>query len=205
MKFSKQNSFLIKKQNRFINCFKFQERTRNFSNVPRNFFSSLKFATKASNLKLEFQAPQKTKTKPLFFCTPKSNSFFLSSIYNLNKPFFYRNQHTTPNENEKENETINQVISEEMKTKEGDSLPPPEESTLSQEEEIREKILAYSLEEVKRFGWTMEAITVGAQKAGLLSVSHGILENGVLDLIHYFLFQADQEFVFQLEKMDLTQ
>jgi ubiquinone biosynthesis protein COQ9 len=51
----------------------------------------------------------------------------------------------------------------------------------------QEKLLEATLSFVPTSGWTIESISLGAQKLGYPSVAHGLFPNGPADLIDYFL------------------
>jgi ubiquinone biosynthesis protein COQ9 len=96
------------------------------------------------------------------------------------------------------------TISEEESAKSSSEDSAQSEQPRESEEQIRFQILNCSLEEVKKYGWTMEAISMGAKAAGYLNVTHGILENGIIDLVYFFVTHLNRELVLKLSKLDLS-
>nr|CCA20616.1 ubiquinone biosynthesis protein COQ9 putative [Albugo laibachii Nc14] len=51
----------------------------------------------------------------------------------------------------------------------------------------QQRILSKSLQHVNELGWSVDALSAGARDAGYPSVAHGMLPNGAIDLVHFFM------------------
>lgn len=67
-------------------------------------------------------------------------------------------------------------------------------------QKIRNDILEASLQYVKTYGWSPEAIAHGAESINYPGVIHGMFPNGGIELIHYFLTKCNRELIEQLQK-----
>uniref|UniRef100_A0A6B2LDG8 Ubiquinone biosynthesis protein n=1 Tax=Arcella intermedia TaxID=1963864 RepID=A0A6B2LDG8_9EUKA len=69
-------------------------------------------------------------------------------------------------------------------------------------EEKRKEILDNALRNVHTLGWTYEALALGASQAGLPPTAHGIITNGPIDLVHYFIDQCNIKFLSDLPELN---
>ncbi|XP_045483917.1 ubiquinone biosynthesis protein COQ9, mitochondrial isoform X2 [Pieris rapae] len=67
------------------------------------------------------------------------------------------------------------------------------------EDDIKNKILAKSLEIVPKSGWSVEALAAGAEAVGYPGITHGLFPNGGGDLVHYFNVKCNDELVQQMK------
>jgi len=63
--------------------------------------------------------------------------------------------------------------------------------------------LENGLKEVSKYGWTIQALALAAEKEGLPRTAHGLVKDGPVELIHYFVSKMNKEMVTKLEKIDL--
>ncbi|KAI1904556.1 hypothetical protein AGOR_G00006850 [Albula goreensis] len=61
------------------------------------------------------------------------------------------------------------------------------------EEQLQQRILTAALDFVPQYGWSVEAISAGAQTLGLSSAAAGMFINGAGDLILHFIAQCNTE------------
>ncbi|KAM4734635.1 ubiquinone biosynthesis protein COQ9, mitochondrial [Anableps anableps] len=61
------------------------------------------------------------------------------------------------------------------------------------EEQLQARILTAALEFVPLHGWSMEAISAGAESLGLSSASSGMFNNGAGDLVLHFISQCNSK------------
>uniref|UniRef100_A0A3B5MTR6 Ubiquinone biosynthesis protein n=1 Tax=Xiphophorus couchianus TaxID=32473 RepID=A0A3B5MTR6_9TELE len=75
------------------------------------------------------------------------------------------------------------------------AVPPTEQSEQDEEyeteEQLQARILTAALEFVPLHGWSMEAISAGAEAVGLSSASTGMFTNGAGDLVLHFISQCN--------------
>ncbi|XP_055378322.1 ubiquinone biosynthesis protein COQ9, mitochondrial [Condylostylus longicornis] len=81
---------------------------------------------------------------------------------------------------------------EKEKSKEHDEKDKAKEEKLKA---VRLKILEASLPFVEQYGWTIEALINGAEKAGLPGVAHGLFPDGSIDLILHFYGDCNSKLV----------
>ncbi|XP_061577230.1 ubiquinone biosynthesis protein COQ9, mitochondrial isoform X2 [Cololabis saira] len=61
------------------------------------------------------------------------------------------------------------------------------------EEQLQARILTAALEFVPHHGWSMEAVSAGAESLGLSSASTGMFDNGAGDLVLHFISKCNSE------------
>lgn len=69
---------------------------------------------------------------------------------------------------------------------ETDSDSDAEEQKLNDLTDVKLQILKAGLDFVPEHGWSKQSIALGAQSLGLSSSSHTLIEDGGVDLVHYF-------------------
>lgn len=76
------------------------------------------------------------------------------------------------------------------------------ESTEDREkiDKVRSDILEASLKYVTSHGWSLEAISHGAESINYPGVAHGMFPNGGIELIHYFYTKCNKELIEQLQR-----
>lgn len=68
---------------------------------------------------------------------------------------------------------------------------PGRERKDHEEHDLREQLLAASLLEVPKHGWSVGALTAGAESLGLSPAAHGILPRGPIELVRHFSLGCD--------------
>jgi len=72
-------------------------------------------------------------------------------------------------------------------------------------ENLHVNILESSLQKVKTFGWTVEALSTGAEENGLPGIAHGMFPDGPVELVNYFIEKCNIEMIQKLSSMNLQQ
>ncbi|CAK1556175.1 unnamed protein product [Leptosia nina] len=67
------------------------------------------------------------------------------------------------------------------------------------EDDIKNQILAKSLDFVPKSGWSVESLASGAEAAGYPGITHGLFPNGGGDLVHYFNVKCNEQLVEQMK------
>lgn len=80
--------------------------------------------------------------------------------------------------------------------------PLKTESTEDREKinKVRSDILEASLKYVTSHGWSLEAISHGAESINYPGVAHGMFPNGGIELIHYFYTKCNRQLIEQLQR-----
>ena len=75
----------------------------------------------------------------------------------------------------------------------GPTPPRPDQAAkeTDQEQDLREKLLAASLLEVPKHGWTVAALSAGAEACGLSPAAHGVLPRGAIELVRHYSLSCD--------------
>jgi ubiquinone biosynthesis protein COQ9 len=75
-------------------------------------------------------------------------------------------------------------------------LTPPQKE---QQAEEKERILANALKYVNKMGWSVESLAIAAQELGLPAISHGLVENGPIELVYYFVDECNKKMIAEVK------
>eukprot|EP00164_Ancoracysta_twista_P009333 GFYU01013783.1.p1 GENE.GFYU01013783.1~~GFYU01013783.1.p1 ORF type:complete len:273 (-),score=48.48 GFYU01013783.1:322-1140(-) len=70
---------------------------------------------------------------------------------------------------------------------------------------VKNKVLEAALTHVHTLGWSVDALTAGAQDLNLSGMSHGMFDRGEIELVDYFIHTSDQQMSKHFQGQDLSQ
>lgn len=79
------------------------------------------------------------------------------------------------------------------------AVSSPEHDEEQYEENVKDHILEKALEFVPTKGWTVDALSSGAEAVGYPGITHGLFPNGGADLVHYFNVKCNQKLLDQMK------
>ena len=71
--------------------------------------------------------------------------------------------------------------------------PPPDDA------ELRQQVLQSALAVVPEKGWTVAALSAGAESTGLSPMAHGLCPRGPVELVEFFSAECDAKLLAELE------